>query len=187
MEHKGTVRLETERLVLRPLAPEDAEAVYRNWASDEEVTRYLTWQPHESAEASAAFIRRMTELCEAPSAYNWGIELKELGQVVGSISVVHAEEDIGALELGWALGRAWWGRGIMPEAAGRVLRFLFEEVGADRIVARHDVDNPKSGRVMQKIGMRHEGTLRASARNNRGIVDMEVYAILRRDFEEAAL
>ena len=186
MEHKGTVRLETERLILRRLVPEDAEAVYRNWASDGEVTRYLTWQPHESAEASAAFIRRMTEKCEAPSAYNWGIELKSLGQVVGSISVVHAEEDIDALELGWALGRAWWGRGIMPEAAERVLRFLFEEVGAHRIAARHDVDNPKSGRVMQKIGMRHEGTLRSSARNNRGIVDMEIYAILREDFEEAA-
>ncbi len=184
MEHKGTVRLETERLILRRLVPEDAEAVYRNWASDGEVTRYLTWQPHESAEASAGFIRRMTEECRALSAYNWGIELKALGQVVGSISVVHTEEDIGALELGWALGRAWWGLGIMPEAAGRVLRFLFEEVGANRIVARHDINNRKSGRVMEKIGMRHEGTLRASARNNQGIADMEVYAILREDFAQ---
>ncbi len=185
MEHRGTVRLETERLVLRRLVLGDAEAVFRNWASDGEVTRYLTWQPHENVEASAAFIRRTEEECRDPAAYSWGIELKELGQVIGSIAVVHTEEEIGALELGWALGRAWWGRGIMPEAAGRVLRFLFEEVGASRVWARHDVENPKSGRVMQKIGMRREGILRASGRNNRGVVDMAVYAVLREDFAES--
>ncbi len=75
----------------------------------------------------------------------------------------------------------------MPEAAGRVLRFLFEEVGANRVSARHDANNPKSGRVMQKLGMRREDTLRSAVRNNRGIVDVAVYALLRGEYPAAGV
>ena len=183
----GTCLLETDRLLLRRFLPQDADSVYREWASDPEVTKYLTWPAHQSPDVSRAFVDWCVGRYGDPACYCWVIVWKETLTPIGNISAVKCEEEISAVELGWALGRAWWGRGIMPEAAERVLRFLFEEVGANRIAARHDVDNPKSGRVMQKLGMRHEGTLRASARNNRGVVDMEVYAILRRDFEEAAL
>ena len=181
MEHKGTVRLETERLILRRLVPEDAEAMYRNWASDPEVTRFLTWQPHGSPAVSEVFIRGKMAEYEDPDAYCWGIELKALGQVIGTISAVRLEEAVDAVELGYALGRLWWGQGLMPEAAGRVMRFFFEEVGVRRICAKHDVNNPKSGRVMQKLGMRREGTLRGAARSNQGIVDVTVYARLWED------
>jgi len=181
MEHKGTVRLETERLILRRLVPEDAEAMYRNWASDSEVTRFLTWQPHGSPEVSEAFIRKTMAQYEDPAAYSWGIELKSLGQVIGTVSAVHWDEKVEAVELGYALGRPWWGQGLMPEAAGRVMRFFFDEVGVRRICAKHDVNNPQSGRVMQKLGMRFEGTLRGAAWSNQGIVDVTVYARLRED------
>ena len=181
MKHQGTKRLETRRLILRPLTAADAPSMYRNWASDDEVTRYLTWPTHVAAEDTVRFVDWCLDGYRQPSAYLWGIEMKDSGQLVGTISAVKCQEAIDEVELGWALGRAWWGQGIMPEAAEEVVRFFFEEVGAHRVCAAHDTNNAKSGRVMQKIGMRHEGTLRAAGRNNQGIVDMDVYAILRED------
>ena len=112
--------------------------------------------------------------------------LRELGEVVGAISVVEWQPDADAPELGWCLGRRWWGRGLMPEAGRAVVRFLFEEVGVKRITARYDIENPKSGRVMEKLGMSYEGTLRQHGKNNRGIVDEVCYGILRSEFEKGS-
>ena len=72
----------------------------------------------------------------------------------------------------------------MPEAARAVLQYLFEEVGFNRIAAKHDKENTKSGRVMQKIGMTREGTLRASGKNNQGVVDEVYYSILKEEYEK---
>lgn len=80
------------------------------------------------------------------------------------------------------LGKKWWGQGIMPEAGLALEKFLFEEVGFNRIQTEHDAVNPKSGRVMQKIGMTYEGTLCQAAVNNRGIIDIPTYSILREEF-----
>ena len=183
MNHLGTRRLETNRLILRPFTEADAEAIYRNWASDDEVTKYLTWPTHGSVEASKAYTGYCIQNYSNPQFYNWGIEWKETGEVIGNISVVNCVEEIVALELGWALGRKYWGRAIMPEAAAEVIRYLFEQVGAGRVSAGHDVNNPKSGRVMQKVGMKYEGTIRGAGRNNQGIVDMAIYGLLRSDYE----
>lgn len=181
MEHKGTVRLETERLLLRRFTPEDAPSVYRNWACDEEVTKYLTWPAHSSVTQSEGYMEFCIRGYEDPAFYQWGIVLKETGELIGNISVVNCREDIASFELGWALGRSFWGRGIMPEAAAEVMRFLFDEVGANRVFAEHDAKNRKSGRVMEKIGMKYEGLLRQSGKNNRGIVDMSVYGLTAED------
>jgi len=179
MKHKGTVTLETERLILRKFTKEDAEAVFRNWASDDEVTKYLTWPTHRSVEASAWYMDFCLESYKKDDSYQWGIELKETGELFGNISVVRMNEDVDSVELGYVIGRRFWGNGYTTEAVKAVIRFLFEEVGANRIAARHDPNNPNSGRVMQKAGMQYEGTLRQCDRNNQGIVDCAVYSILR--------
>ena len=85
-------------------------------------------------------------------------------------------DEIDSVELGWVIGRKWWGNGYTAEAAERLLEFFFTEVSVNRICAGHDIDNPNSGRVMQKIGMKYEGTLRQSGKNNQGIVDMANYS-----------
>lgn len=182
MQHKGTARLETERLILRRFTPDDAEEMYNNWACDGEVTKYLTWQPHKSADATQALLSEWSARYKNDNYYNWGIEIKETGELIGNISVVSMKEYISEAELGWCMGRRWWGQGIMPEAAREVLRYLFSEVGINRIIAGHDVSNLKSGRVMQKIGMMREGTLRQAGLNNTGIVDMVLYSILREEY-----
>lgn len=181
MQNLGTKRLETDRLILRRFVKADAESVYKNWASDDEVTKYLTWETHKSAEDSARYVDFCLDGYKNADFYQWAIELKETGETGGNVSVVRITED-GAAELGWVLGRALWGRGIVPEAAEEVMRFLFDEVGFSRIYAEHDIENVKSGRVMQKIGMAYEGVLREARKNNRGVVDVAVYGLAKENF-----
>ena len=183
MKHLGTKKLETPRLVLRPFRPGDGEAMFRNWACDPQVTQYLTWQPHESAEVSERLCALWAREAEKPQVYQWAIELRELGQVIGSLSVVRTDEATESAELGYCIGKAWWGQGLMTEAVRAVLPFLLSDCGFRRVCASHDEENPASGRVMQKAGMRLDGTLRASGRNNRGIVDMVWYSILQSELK----
>ena len=182
MNHIGTVTLETDRLILRRYTLGDAEDMFRNWAASEVVTRYLTWEPYKNVDSVKGYIQYVNDCYEKPDHYDWVIEYKELGQVIGSIGVVSMHEDIAACEIGYCLGDRFWGKGIMPEALSEVIRFLFEEVGMNRIQATHDVNNPKSGRVMEKCGLRYEGTMRQASRNNQGVCDSVMRAILREEF-----
>ena len=181
MNHKGTQTIVTPRLILRRYRPEDAPAMFRNWASDPEVTKYLTWPTHDAESVTEWVIGDWVKRYDQPAVYHWGLELKDCGELIGDIAVVHMAEPVLEAELGWCMGRAWWGKGYMPEAARAVSAYLFD-AGFNRIMAGHDVENQKSGRVMQKIGMRLEGIHRQAGRNNQGIVDMAIYAMLRSDF-----
>ena len=185
MQHIGTQTIETERLILRPFRMDDAPAMFRNWASDPAVTEYVTWPTHKNVEETAGIIESWVhQTAEYPSFYQWAIELKSLGEPIGSIAVAHLFEDVAGAELGWCIGRPWWGRGIMPEAAGAVIAFLFDLAGFRRVAARFDSRNEKSGRVMQKLGMTREGVLRQAGRCNAGVCDEVVYSILRSEYNE---
>lgn len=184
LQHCGTQILETERLLLRPYTTEDAEKMYRNWASHDAVTKYLTWPVHESVEVTRWILSQWEAEYSNSAVYHWGIVLKDSDELIGDIAVVRLREDTAAAELGWCIGDAWWGQGIMPEAALAVRDFLFDRVGFHRVEAKHDRNNPKSGRVMQKLGMHCEGTLRSAEINNQGICDIVVYSILKEDRNE---
>ena len=183
MNHQGTKTLETERLVLRRFRYSDAESMFRNWASDPKVTEFLMWQPHETVEASKQILAGWLNHYVRPDYYVWAIELKEPGEPVGCISVNEIDESVGSVRIGYCLGPRWWHQGIMTEAFQAVIRFLFEEVGVNRIEARHDPNNPHSGGVMKKSGLIYEGTLRKSMKSNQGITDACVYGILREDHD----
>lgn len=180
MKNCGTQRIETDRLILRRYVIEDADAMYKNWASDSEVTKFLTWQPHSSVEVSRGIIENWLKEYSDEKYYQWAIVLKANGnEPIGDISVVHMNEDISMVHIGYCLGRAWWRRGIMSEALKAVMDFMFDTVEVNRVESRHDPMNPNSGKVMQKCGMKYEGTLRSADRNNQGICDACYYALLR--------
>lgn len=184
MKHSGTRKIETERLILRRFVIEDAGAVYRNWASEDEVTKFLTWPTHTSVEVTKMVLDSWIEKYGNTDFYNWGIEIKETGELIGNISVVSIKENIKEAMIGYCMGTKWWGQGIMPEAGKAVVRYLFEETGVHRIAANHDKNNPRSGRVMQKIGMTYEGMLRSAGFCNQGIIDEVWYSILKEEFED---
>lgn len=179
MNHVGTITIETDRLILRRAAMEDAEAMHRNWTGDDEVTKYLTWPAHASVEVTKGFIQYLLGCYEDPKNYGWVIVLKdESPEPIGMISVVDMNESADSVHIGYCLGKRWWGRGIMTEALGAVIDFAFNTLSAQRVDARHDPRNPASGAVMRKCGMVYEGTHRRSDRNNSGICDAAWYAIL---------
>ena len=181
LTHKGTQTIETPRLILRRAVREDAEVMFRNWASDPEVTKFLTWPTYQTVETAYPILDLWIEGYEKPDFYQWMIVLKEIGEPIGSISVVRQNDRVEEAEIGYCLGSKWWHRGIMSEALAAVIDYLFTEVGLNRIAARHDPNNPHSGGVMRKCGMIYEGTTLSSDKNNQGICDAAHYAILRRD------
>lgn len=181
LTHKGTQTIETPRLILRRAVREDAEVMFRNWASNPEVTKYLTWPTYRTVETAYPILDLWIEGYEKPDFYQWMIVLKEIGEPIGSISVVRQNDRVEEAEIGYCLGSKWWHRGIMSEALAAVIDYLFTEVGMNRIAARHDPNNPHSGGVMRKCGMIYEGTTLSSDKNNQGICDAAHYAILRRD------
>lgn len=181
MKHQGTQTLHTRRLMLRRFVPEDAAAMYRNWASDPEVTRYLTWPTHPSEAVSAAVLADWCPRYAAADYYHWAVVHEATGEPVGSIAVVKQDDDIAMAHVGYVLGRRWWRQGLASEALQAVLDYLLDTVGMQRIEARHDPRNPRSGAVMRRCGMTCEGTLRRADRNNQGVCDAVMYAILADD------
>lgn len=182
LNHKGTQIIETERLILRPFTMEDVEPMYLGWASDEEVCRFMTWPPHESAEVTRELLRRWTASYVGADYYNWAIVLKENGpEPIGNISVNRIQDNIRCATMGYCMSRAHWGKGIMTEALSATIDFFFAEVGFNRVQADHDTNNPASGKVMEKSGMRFEGTARQGGYNNQGIIDLCTWAILKSD------
>ena len=183
MQHLGTVRLETERLVLRRFTIDDASAMFCNWASDSEVTKFLMWPTHDSIEMSKTILNEWIGEYDKEDFYQWAIVLKENGaEPIGSISVVLKDDVIEMVHIGYCIGREWWHQGITSEALSALIRFFFEDVLINRIESRHDLKNPNSGKVMTKCGLKYEGTLRAADWNNQGRCDSAMYAILREDY-----
>lgn len=183
MNHLGTIRLETDRLILRQFKEEDYLDMYNNWASDGEVTRYLTWFAHSCEGLTRTVISIWIKNYENKESYQWAIELKDSGNVIGNISLLNIDNHNENCEIGYCIGRQFWNKGIITEAFSKIIDFAFKEVGFQRITGRHDIDNPASGRAMEKCGLKFEGTLRSINRNNKGIlVDCKYYSILKEEY-----
>ena len=144
--------LSTPRLTLRPFVPEDGAEMFRVWASDPQVTRFLRWTPHKDEAESLALARQWAA---DRQAHQWAIVRGCDGQLMGSIGVVPAEDDPALWEPGYCLGRDFWGKGYMTEALDAVVRHLFAGHGVDRLGCCHAAANPASGRVMEKVGFHY--------------------------------
>lgn len=182
MNYTGSKRLKTERLTLRPFCESDAEAMFENWAGDKEVTKYLTWMPHENVEQTRMLLRLWEAESKEKNRYHWAIEYE--GEVVGDIALGSVIERDGRGILGYCLSRKCWGKGIMTEALKEVIRYLFEEVGFFRLEATYSDLNPASGRVMEKCGLFYEGTFRKYVQllSTGERTDIIQRAILREDY-----
>jgi ribosomal-protein-alanine N-acetyltransferase len=181
LNHKGTVELQTERLLLRRFTLGDAGDMFANWASDPEVARFMRWDAHQDAGETKEILQGWIKRYESPDTYYWAVILKDYGRPVGTICLYVDSEYDSVGGVAYCLGRQWWGQGITAEALERILRFGLLEVGLNRIEAFHSVRNPGSGRVMQKAGMKYEGRSRQKYRSHDGYEDCDLYAILKED------
>lgn len=180
--HKGTEAINTDRLLLRRFELDDAYDMFKNWANDSEITKFLSWKTHSSVGDTKEILEKWVNEYKN-NIYNWTIELKEIGEVIGSICIVKLDEKNYSCEIGYCISRIYWSKGIMSESLKAVINYLFSEVGFNRIVAKHDTNNVASGKVMLKSGMNYEGILRqVEMRANKEFYDLAVYAILKNDW-----
>lgn len=184
MKHKGTKTIETDRLILRKFNLSDADYVFNNWASDDEVTKFLRWPSHQNIELTRDILFNWIKEYEKDNYYQWAIVLKEIDEPIGSIGVVEMDEECNMVHIGYCIGRKWWRMGITSEALAALIEYFFEEIEVLRIESMHDPNNPNSGKVMKKCGMRYERTVIGSDWNNQGICDASYYAILRNEYKK---
>ena len=177
-------KLETDRLILRKFTIEDAEDMYKNWASDKETSKYLDWGVHESVDVTRDILKIWIEEYET-GVFNWVVEIKTTKEIIGSITVVRLSKEDLTAEIGYCYGSKYWGNGYATEALKRVIDFLLNECGMHLVEARHISGNPASGRVMQKAGMIKEATLRDRKINKytKEFNDLIVYSITKSDIK----
>ena len=146
----NTPRLETERLILRKFTEDDLEALYYIH-SDEEVNRFLPWFPLRNMEDARVFYEeQLVSRYREERAYNYAVCMKENDYPVGYVNV--SMDD--SYDFGYGLRREFWHRGIITEAGKAVIEQLrIDEI--PYITATHDVNNPRSGRVMKRLGMKY--------------------------------
>ena len=183
LHHKGTETIETDRLVLRKFAMDDANDMFMNWVNDIEVVDFLTWDPHGCIEVTQELLTEWIAAYEKTNTYNWAIVFKDNNEVIGSITVIDFSDKDLKCEIGYCLSKHYWSKGIITEALKAVIKFLFLEVGVNRIQLQHDTRNIASGKVMEKAGCTLEGTLRQRKMYRDGTIgDGHIWAILRDDY-----
>lgn len=182
LRHKGTKEICTSRLLLRKYRLSDAKDMFDNYASDERVTKYLSWKAYEKVEDVSLFLESAIRDYEKMSTYHWAIEYE--GKMIGSISVMSVDDLRDNCEVGYCIGYDFWNKGIASEALAGVISFLFDEVGMHRIMAKHDIENLASGEVIKKCGMTYEGRFKEYYLRHDGTYsDGLVYGIVNENVE----
>ncbi len=176
--------LETKRLVLRRMTMRDAQDVFE-YSRDAEVARHVLWTAQREIGEARDYIRYMLKRYRADEPSSWGIEEKATGRLIGTIGYMHYDPDNNSCEVGYSLAHWAWNRGYMTEALQKVIDYSFDAMDVNRIEAQHELDNPASGRVMEKCGMKREGVLRERLYNKGKYVDVALYAVLKREWAGA--
>jgi RimJ/RimL family protein N-acetyltransferase len=149
----------TTRLLLRPPRMSDAPAIFSKYAQDLEATRYLVWRPSKNIQETEEFLKRYVAGWGIDSDFPWAITLKENGELIGMTGL---RINWFKADLGYVLGRPWWGHGYATEAVRPIVDWALSQPSIYRVWAMCDVDNLASARVLEKVGMSREGVLRRS-------------------------
>jgi [ribosomal protein S5]-alanine N-acetyltransferase len=147
----------TQRLVLRPPVMNDAEAIFLGYASDPEVTRYMTWKQHTNVSVTRAFLARCLDCWDQETAFPWALTLAGSQRLIGMIELRLSPP---RADLGYGLARSLWGQGLATEAVQAVVDWCIDQPEIFRVWAVCDVENKGSARVLEKSGMQREGILR---------------------------
>lgn len=173
--------VETSRLLLRKITLADTADLFE-YGKTEEVTRHVTWVPYEQMSDARDFIIHIIAYYEAGQVAPWAIEEKASGKMIGTIGFGAWKEPHQTAEIAYALSHDFWGKGFMPEALRAACRVGFEQLDLIRIEAQCLPENTSSARVMEKVGMSHEGTLRKKMVVKAKSRDLDIYSILREEF-----
>jgi len=169
-------------LVLRPLTPTDTGFLF-SWCSNPNVAKYVTWEAHQSVAVTEQVMQRFLDGYASGKDAPWGITLEDEDRVVGTIGLQSWHSSHRSVDMGYAIGEPWWGQGLASRAATLVRDYLFFNTQINRLGAQCEVPHLASARVMEKIGMQYEGTLRDVTRFKDRFRTMRQFSILRSDWE----
>ena len=187
MKYVGSQRIETERLILRKVELDDAPIMFRNWQSDERVTKYLSWKPYPSVDYSYKVAENWISQYHNLDFFLWLIVEKETNTPIGTIGVGRHEDDWSSAEVGYCIGYDWWNNGYMTEALIAVIEYLLYKACIPEITCCCDRENKPSAHVMQKAGMSFKCTKRDYFVREDYICDILVFFIKRKSLFEKIL
>lgn len=169
---------ETKRLVIRNPEEKDGIDIFNNYSTDKEVTKYLCWKPHITIDESISWIKICIEKNDGIENLVFCIILKDTNECIGMIDF---KIDRFKCTFGYVLAQNYWNLGIMTEAMEPVIEYFMCRDDIVRIFATHDIDNTGLGKVMEKLGMKYEGTLRKYMHPNCSQYpkDAKIYSIVK--------
>lgn len=173
--------LRTERLLLRKAEERDVDNLFES-ASDPQVARYTSWEPHTSPDVSRAVIGRWLQRYHSGQVAPWAVEVAADGKFIGTCGFLSWSIPHARAEIGFAISRKYWNQGLTTEAVREVLRFGFTAMRLNRIEATCEPANTASARVLDKVGMTYEGTLREHVFDKGTFHDLQMYALLKREW-----
>lgn len=147
--------LETERLILRPFQADDAVSVFECWESDPDVAKYMFWTSHNDIEKTKEWITFELGQVEKDDWYRFAIALKDTSELMGT-ALIYFEEEVECWEIGYNLGKKYWGKGYATEAMEKIIDFARKQLKISQIVGRYAKENTASGNVMKKLGFKYE-------------------------------
>lgn len=160
MKGIGTQTIETRRLILRKMELTDAEYIFKNWTSDPLVSRYVSWDKHETLEQTKKYVEyKVNRYIGHDYCFDWVVVLKETNEPIGEIEAVNVSLAHNLVEMGDCYGSKFWNNGYGTEALIAFIDYMLNEVQVDKIIACHESVNPASGRIMEKAGMHYDATL----------------------------
>jgi len=180
--------LETERLILRPVTPADANAVFL-YCSNPAITRFTLFETHQTIDDSRWFVHeyaRNRYAANEPDPFAIVLKADPLGTMIGALGAHWESQQNLTMEFGYSLAEPYWGCGLATEAVGRLVRHVFEEYALERLQARVFAGNGASGRVLDKLGFTREGVLRSSVLRRGRSWDVAMYSLLRGEWEGRA-
>ncbi|WP_026478590.1 GNAT family N-acetyltransferase [Alkaliphilus transvaalensis] len=173
--------VETERLILRKFCIEDAVDVFE-YISDPEVCKYARWYPFKTIEEAKQIIEQRLKEYASHSGGLWGAYHRDKRKIIGTVGFFNIDVNNLKAELGYTFARNYWGQGYATEVAKVLVTFGFNKLKLERIEARCHGDNEASIRVLEKIGMSYEGTLRKDYRKNGVFHNTSIYSILKEEY-----
>lgn len=173
--------LTTARLTLRQMSLVDCGDMYE-YASRNDVTKYVTWYPHPDRDYTHEYLQYIGNRYAAGMFYDWAIVYEPDCKMVGTCGFTSFNFVSDSAEVGYVLNPDYWGKGIMQEALGCVLKFGFENLGLHRIEAKYIEGNERSRHVMEKVGMTFEGVMREAMLVKGNYVNVGVCSILRSEW-----
>ncbi len=174
--------INANRVSLRPITERDIESLFDIF-SDPQVMRYWSSPPLKDLEEARGLLNNIHDLFQRRLYFQWGIARRLDDTLIGTSTLFHIESNNHRAEIGYALGRAHWGKGYMQEALTALLRYAFGELNLERIEADVDPRNEASIRTLERLGFKKEGYMRERWRVNGEIQDALFYGLLRREWE----